>query len=114
MFFAKTRVKSESINDLNKSLITFYRVCKSKNLFPLLEEKIKCTLHSEATWIETKDVLKSVSGHSDIDIAYSVWYQCNFSFGKTMFTGLGFDNVGATTSSIRSKKHPSLSHYAID
>lgn len=92
VFFAKGKSFLEAINDHNENLMTFYRVCQNEESFMRLRELISETLHSEAEWLRARRIYYHPEGHSDIDIAWSVWFTTNMSYSGSPNCGWKWDN----------------------
>lgn len=92
VFFAKGPSALEVINDHNEVLMTFYKVCRDEESFPKLLEKIHCTLDSEAEWLRASRIYHKPKGHSNIDIAWSVWLTTNMSYSGSPNCGWKWDN----------------------
>lgn len=94
VFFAKGKSYLEVINDINDRLITFYEVCQSEELFPLLLEKVKETLHSESYYQKAYSFWKDPDKcyGNKVDLAWAVWLVTNMSFSGSPCGGWKWDN----------------------
>lgn len=100
VFFAKGKSFLEVINDKNDIVITFYKQCVSN--FDELQKRIQMTLCSESEHKKARKIYNNPSGHSDIDIAWSLWVMTNMSIMATpqgcwkYDNGTGGSHVGVT------------------
>lgn len=85
VFFRKPKSGIEVINDHNAMLINFYLA--AQNSFPELQQRIRCTLHSESMYYYAKDIVNSRCEASDIEKAWAVWTITNSSFAGSMHGG---------------------------
>lgn len=94
VFFAKRKSYLEVINDINDRLITFYEVCQSKELFPLLQDKVKKTLQSEAYYKKAHNIWKNPGKcyGNKVELAWAVWLVTNMSFSGSPSGGWKWDN----------------------
>lgn len=92
VFFAKGASFLEVINDKNKVLMTFYKVCQDEDAFLQLQHLVKNTLDSESEWLRARRIYHHPEGHSDIDIAWAVWLTTNMSYSGSPNCGWKWDN----------------------
>jgi len=102
IFFAKEPSEAEVINDLNDNLITFYEVLKYD--FDNLANMIDDTFSSEALYKEAKNIYKNPTKYSDLEVAWSVWVQCNMSFATKILGGFAFSKSDKEPIKIFNKK----------
>jgi len=102
VFFAKDKSKNEAINDLDKSVINFYKVLQ--NNFKKLQKRIKETLHHEHLHTKAHKILKKPM-KDKIEYAWAFWVQTNMSFGNTMFGGFAFSNDGEAKNTRNKRKN---------
>jgi DNA adenine methylase len=88
VFWAKKPSPVECINDMNNSIVAFYRVIKSD--FAILRKLVLETPSSRKIHNETEFILNNTEHFSDIKIAWAVWVQCNMSFSSNMMAGYGY------------------------
>lgn len=94
VFFSKGKSFCEVINDIDDRIITFYEVCHDPVLFWQLQEKISHTLDSEREFKRADKIWRNPSSaKSSVDIAWSVWLQCNMGYGGTPEGGWKWDNA---------------------
>lgn len=99
VFFAKGKSFLEVINDHNDVLMTFYRVCQDEDSFTRLRELISSTLDSETEWLRARRIYHHPKGHSEVDIAWSVWLTTNMSYSGSPNCGWKWDNGTSGTHS---------------
>lgn len=90
VFFAKDKVKNETINDKLDICITFYKVIKQH--FKALKNLIDCTLVSRSQHLKALEIWRNPNNYSDIDKAWSFWLTCNFSFSNKPGGGIKYSN----------------------
>ena len=104
VFFAKGKSYLEVINDKNDLIITFYKQCMTN--FDELSQRIQMTLHSESEHKKAKEIYNHPSGHSDIDIAWSLWVVTNMSIMSTPSGGWRRDNgTGGSHAGVSLERH---------
>jgi DNA adenine methylase len=88
----------EAINDLNKQLITFWRVAREQP--EELARWIELTPYSQEEHREASKIYNNPSEYSDLKVAWATYIQCNMSFAKKIGGGWAtstFDqNLAAT------------------
>jgi DNA adenine methylase len=89
---------AEAINDTNEQLIAFWRVAREQP-----EELNRClqlTPYSQAEHKRAREICKNHSKHTQLDIAWATYIECNLSFarevGKGWATGTTSRNLAAT------------------
>jgi len=88
----------EAINDLNKQLITFWRVAREQP--SELARWIQLTPYSQEEYREARKIYNNPSEYSDLKVAWATYIQCNMSFANKIGTGWGANvincNLAAT------------------
>lgn len=102
VFFSKTPVEAEIINDLNGDLVNFYRV--ARNNFAALQHRISMTLHSRDTHVHAAHVLKYPVFFDEIERAWAVWALSKMSFASMLDGSFGYDLGGTMPSKIHNAK----------
>jgi len=95
VFFGKNQSEVEVINDTNKELINFYRVCKEK--FLDLQSLIRITLHSRKCHQDAKIIYANPHLFTDVQRAWSVWILSSQSFSAILDGSWGYDIAKRTT-----------------
>jgi len=90
--FAKAKHDVEVWNDYDNRVMTFWEVLQTDELYPLLEKKIKMTLHSEKYHTEAKVIMNNIQDYDKVDIAWGFWVQTNMSFSNSIGNGFAFAN----------------------
>lgn len=89
----------EAINDLNKQLITFWRVAREQP--SELARWIELTPYSQEEHREAHKIYNNPSKYSDLKVAWAVYVECNMSFsnmiGSGWSTGINGRNNEAAT-----------------
>jgi DNA adenine methylase len=75
----------EAINDLNKQLITFWRVAREQP--EELARWIELTLYSQEEHREALIIYRNPSEYSDLKVAWATYIQCNMSFASQIGCG---------------------------
>ena len=88
LFFAKDPSEREVINDINDSVINFFRVLQTD--FIELDKKVKCTLHSRSIYNVAKHILKNPKKYDSIERAWAFWAQIQMSFGNRLLSAWGY------------------------
>jgi DNA adenine methylase len=87
----------EAINDLNKQLITFWRVAREQP--NELARWIELTPYSQEEHREARLIYNNPSEYSDLKVAWATYIQCNMSFangiGNTWGYGTMSNNLAA-------------------
>jgi DNA adenine methylase len=82
----------EAINDLNKQLITFWRVAREQP--SELARWIELTPYSQEEHREARKIYNNPSEYSDLKVAWATYIQCNMSFANKIEAGWA---TGVTT-----------------
>lgn len=77
----------EAINDLNKQLITFWRVAREQP--EELARWIELTPYSQEEHREARKIYNNPSEYSDLKVAWATYVECNMSFGNVTGAGWG-------------------------
>lgn len=75
----------EAINDLNKQLITFWRVAREQP--SELARWIELTPYSQEEYREARKIYNNPSEYSDLKVAWATYIQCNMSFANKVGAG---------------------------
>lgn len=102
VFFGKPQSSVEVINDTNKELINFYRVCKER--FLDLQTLVRVTLHSRDAHRNAKVINEYPHLFSDVQRAWAIWVLSSQSFSSMLDGSWGYDRSKPTTSSKVSNK----------
>lgn len=94
VFFAKQPVKCEVINDMNRELINFYSVAKSR--YPELKAKIEGTLHSRDIHAHARHINSYPEFFNEIERAWAVWVCSKMGFASMLDGTFGYDRSGTT------------------
>lgn len=89
-FWAKKKVKNETINDTLDIVVNFYQVLKLKykQLKPLIDATcFSRTLHDKALLI-----IRNKQLFSDVDMAWAFWMASNFSYACKIGGGIKYSN----------------------
>ncbi len=108
IFFNKKEVHKEVINDSNDLLINFYQVAKSNGseLQKYIDERL---LTSETFYKKSIQIIKENCNYSEIEKAWGIWYNYNFSFCSMLLGSFGHSNKKRLILSITNKfKHFSV------
>ena len=93
IFFAKGKSFCEVINDIDDRIITFYEVCQDAVLFRQLMERVHHTLDSEREFLRADKIWRNPAlARNSVDIAWTVWLQCNMGYGGSPEGGWKWDN----------------------
>jgi len=95
MLFGKAPSGAEVINDLNKDLITLYRVAKTPGLRDQLVERLRATLYSKAEHQKAIAIYKN-GGEDDVTTAWALYVNGCMSFANKFNGGWGFDRQGGS------------------
>ena len=102
IFFGKEPSEVEVINDTNKELINFYRVCKEK--FLDLQTHVRITLHSRKAHQDAKIINANPHLFTDVQRAWAVWVLSSQTFSSQLDNSWGFDKAKRTTTKKISNK----------
>lgn len=101
VFFSKTPVKNEIINDLNKEAMNFYYTAKvNKND---LHQAVTTTLHSRSAFNDAEIVYTYPHLFTPVKRAWAFYTMANQSFSAN-FTSFGFDRSGTTALKMKNKR----------
>ena len=102
VFFNKKPVEKEVINDANDLLINFYQLAKSNSseLQKYIDERL---ILSETLYKETNKIIKSPYNYNEIERAWAMWYNYNFSFCSILCGSFGHSNGNTHTKSVFNK-----------
>jgi len=95
VFFGKEPSQVEVINDTNKELMNFYRVCKEK--FLDLQSLVRITLHSRKAHQDAKIINANPHLFTDVQRAWAVWVLSSQSFSSMLDGTWGYDKKKRTT-----------------
>lgn len=82
----------EAINDLNKQLITFWRVAREQP--EELARWIELTPYSQEEHREARKIYNNPSEYSDLKVAWAVYVECNMSFANVFGGGWRSSVIG--------------------
>lgn len=102
VFFGKEISAVEVINDTNKELINFYRICKEK--FLDLQALVRITLHSRKAHQDAKIINDNPHLFTDVQRAWAVWVLSSQSFSSILGSSWGYDKGKRTTTKKISNK----------
>lgn len=101
VFWAKNPSISEVINDLNDSLINFYRVLKYR--YDELAEMLDETFHSRSQHVEARKIYRDETVSDELLRAWALFVQTNGSFAHKICGGYRFDRAGSSSKSYNNK-----------
>lgn len=101
VFFGKQKSKVEVINDNLDMVINFYKIVQTK--FDRLQSMIKCTLHAERAYFESKEIIKNPEGYTPLKRAWAFWCQTALTFSHSVCSGFAFSkgNTARSTANRR-------------
>jgi DNA adenine methylase len=102
IFFGKEQSEVEVINDTNKELMNFYRVCKER--FLDLQSLVRVTLHSRSAHKDAKIINANPHLFTDVQRAWAVWVLSSQSFSSKLDGPWGYDRARRTTTTKISNK----------
>lgn len=103
VFFAKEPSEVEVINDTNRELINFYRVCR--NRFHDLQSLVRVSLHSRDQHDDAWIIYNKPHLHDEVRRAWAVWVLSTQSFSSQLDGSFGYDKAeGTTTRKISNKR----------
>jgi DNA adenine methylase len=102
IFFGKEPSAVEVINDTNKELMNFYRICKEK--FLDLQSLVRITLHSRKAHQDAKIINANPHLFTDVQRAWAVWVLSSQSFSAMLDGTWGYDITKRTTTKRISNK----------
>ncbi|GIW60114.1 MAG: DNA methyltransferase [Patescibacteria group bacterium] len=78
----------EVLNDINGSLITFFRCLQDRQVFNELCHRLIWTMYSRAEYLKAMEILKNADKHNQVDVAWAFYTSHCFSFlGKIQVPG---------------------------
>jgi len=102
IFFAKPPSSVEVINDTNKELINFYRICR--NRFHDLSALVRVTLHSREDHDNAWIIYNKPQLFDEVRRAWAVWVLSTQSFSSGLDRSWGYDKSENTTTKKISNK----------
>ena len=100
IFWRKRPHKIEYVNDLNDFVVAFLEVCQSSKKIDELVKLIELSLHSRTLFQRAQLIYRDPKGSTDIEMAWSIWYQCVNAFGAKL--GYGGWNAGVKSPDVTS------------
>ena len=95
VLFAKPPVDCEVINDINKSLINFYKTAKTN--YSGLKQEIDTTLHSRAQHRHAMYICSNSEYFTRAQWAWATWTLGKMSFASKQDGTFGYDRSGTTS-----------------
>jgi len=95
IFFGKPISDVEVLNDTNKELMNFYRVCKER--FLDLQALVRITLHSRSAHKDARIINDNPHLFTDVQRAWAVWVLSSQSFSAKLNGPWGYDRSKRTT-----------------
>ncbi len=102
VFFAKEPADCEVINDMNRELINFYRIAKTK--YSELKALIEATLHSRDSHTHARHIMAYPDFFTDVERAWAVWACSKMGFASMLDGTFGYDRTGTTALKIANAK----------
>lgn len=102
VFWAKAPAEVEIINDMNREVVNFYQVLKTK--FKELKKLVETTLHSRTLHTDAKVIYERPHLFSDVMRAWAFWISTNQGFGCQIGAGWGYGNDSKTPTKTVNKK----------
>jgi DNA adenine methylase len=102
IFFGKEQSEVEVINDTNKELMNFYRVCKEE--FLDLQSLVRITLHSRKAHHDANVINANPHLFTTVQRAWAVWVLSSQSFSAMLDGTWGYDKAKRTTTTKISNK----------
>lgn len=96
----------EAINDKNNTLITFWRV--ARNQPGDLARLLQMTPYSQAEYQQAMTIYKNPGRYSDLEVAWAVYIQCNWSFANKACGGWGSATISCNHAASHANKTPLL------
>jgi DNA adenine methylase len=96
LYWAKEPSEIEVINDVNRNVINFYRVIKTK--YHELKCRIDATLHSREEHDFAGIIYDYPQFFTDVDIAWAVWVRSKMGFASKLDGSWGYDKTRNTMS----------------
>lgn len=101
IFFAKKKVQSETINDINAMVVTFYEVAQTD--FKNLKEKIEATLFSRSTYTVAWSIYRMPHLFNKLQQAWAFYVATNMGF-SCKIGSWGYDKYGKRVKAFQNKK----------
>ena len=92
----------EAINDINKNLITFWRVAREQP--EELARWIELTPYSREEYRTAKIIYNNPSEYSDLKVAWATYIQCNMSFANIIGGGWGTSVISQNSAATWAKR----------
>jgi DNA adenine methylase len=102
IFFGKEQSEVEVINDTNKELMNFYRVCKEE--FLDLQSLVRITLHSRKAHQDAHIINANPHLFTTVQRAWAIWVLSSQSFSAMLDGTWGYDKSKRTTTKKISNK----------
>lgn len=109
LYWAKTPVKLEVLNDINGNLINFYKVLQRR--FNDLEMMIKSTLHSRDQYDFASIVYDYPQFFDEVTRAWAVWVKSKMGFASMLDGSFGYDK---TSNSLAKKLSGAKSSFTVE
>lgn len=91
VFFAKQKVKNETINDKSDIVINFYEQLKLH--YHDLKKLIDSTLLSRTQHLRGLSMVRNKENYSPLQLAWAFWMVTNFSFSNKIGGGIKYSNT---------------------
>lgn len=111
VLFAKNPAEAEIINDLNRSLVNFYQVVRTR--FAELKPLIDATVHSRDTHIHATHILQYPEFFTPVQHAWAVWALSKMSFASMLDGSFGYDFGGSMPLKLCNAKDDFSKHMAL-
>jgi len=92
IFWAKAPSEVEVINDLNQRVIRLYHTLQHD--FDRLQDMIKGSFNGRSLYQKAQLIYDYADLFSDVEVAWAVWYQANFSYSSKIKGGWAYDRLG--------------------
>lgn len=102
VLFAKKPADCEVINDLNRGLVNFYQVCKTR--YPELKAEIETTIHSRDLHAHALHILAYPDFFTPVEWAWAVWAMSKMGFASMLDGSFGYDRSGSTALKVTNAK----------
>ena len=102
VFFTKEPSQCEVINDMNRELINFYCIAKTK--YEELKTQIEAVLHSRDTHSHARHIMTFPDFFTDVERAWAVWVCSKMGFASMLDGTFGYDRTGTTALKISNSK----------
>lgn len=94
VFWAKEKVKNETINDTSGFVVNFYEQLKGN--FAALQKLIDASLIARDHHLKALVMYRNQADYSPLQKAWAFWYLANFSFANKFGGGLKYSNHACT------------------